>query len=196
MLLPDAAAPPPLQIEAAQAAARDQSRIVDCGGDSWFLHVHAPPPRLLIVGAVHVAQVLAPMAATAGFAVTIIDPRGGFATTARFPGVTLDPRWPDDGVRALAPDAHTAVVTLTHDPKLDDPALDSALRTDAFFLGALGSRKTHARRLERLAALGHGPDEVARIHGPVGLPIGAVTAAEIAVSILAQVITLRRNGRA
>jgi len=196
MLLPDAAAPVDLQTEAARAAARDQSRIVDCAGESWFLHVHAPPPRLLIVGAVHVAQALAPMAATAGFAVTIIDPRRGFATAERFPGVTLDPNWPDDALRALAPDAHTAVVTLTHDPKLDDPALDRALHTDAFFIGALGSRKTHASRLERLAASGHGADEIARVHGPVGLPIGAVTAAEIAVSILAQVIATRRNGRA
>ncbi len=194
--LPDAAAPAALQAEAARAAARDESRIMDCDGESWFLHVHAPPPRLFIVGAVHVAQALAPMAATAGFAVTIIDPRRGYATAERFPEVTIEPRWPDEALRALAPDAHTAVVTLTHDSKLDDPALDLALRTDAFYVGALGSRKTQAARLERLAALGHGADAIARIHGPVGLPIGAVTVAEIAVSILAQLIAVRRNGRA
>jgi xanthine dehydrogenase accessory factor len=193
MLLPDPAAPDAVQAEAAMAAQRDQASIVTCDGADWFLHPHAPAPRLFIVGAVHVAQALAPMAATAGFDVTVIDPRRGFATPERFAGVTLNGQWPDDAVRALAPDSRSAVVTLTHDPKLDDPALDQALRSDAFFIGALGSRKTHAARLQRLAALGHGADATARIRGPVGLPIGAVTAAEIAVSVLAQMIAVRRN---
>jgi xanthine dehydrogenase accessory factor len=196
LLLPNETAPAGLQNAAAGAAARDESRVVVCDGESWFLHVHAPAPRLLIVGAVHVAQALAPMAAAAGFAVTVIDPRSGFATAERFPGIALNPLWPDEAIAALAPDARTAVVTLTHDPKLDDPALHQALHSDAYFIGALGSRKTHAARLERLAERGHAAETLARIHGPVGLPIGAVSAAEIAVSVLAQLIAVRRNGRA
>jgi len=192
-LLPDPSAPPALQEAASQALARDESRTEKIDGESWFLHVHVPPPRLLIVGAVHIAQALAPMAAATGFSVTILDPRTSFATTERFPGVTLAHAWPDEALASLAPDARTAVITLTHDPKLDDPALDRALRTEAFFIGALGSRKTHAARLQRLAALGHTAENLARIRGPVGLPIGAVTAPEIAVSVLAQLVAARRN---
>lgn len=193
LLLPDETAPAALQAEAATALARDRSGMVRTGNETWFLHVHAPPPRLLIVGAVHIAQPLAPAAAATGFAVTVIDPRRRFATTERFPDIALRHDWPDEALVALQPDARTAVIALTHDPKLDDPALDLALRSPAFLIGALGSRKTHAARLQRLAALGHGDAALARIMGPVGLPIGAATAPEIAVSILAQLIAARRG---
>jgi xanthine dehydrogenase accessory factor len=191
-LLPDPAAPSALAQAAAAALAADQSRTVELSGESWFLHVHAPAHRLLIVGAVHIAQALAPMAAIAGLAVTVLDPRRGFATAERFPNVTLHHAWPDEALETLRPDARTAVVTLTHDPKLDDPALDRALRSPAFFIGALGSRKTHAARLDRLAALGHDPASLSRIRGPAGLALGAVTAPEIALSILAELIAVRR----
>jgi xanthine dehydrogenase accessory factor len=174
---------------AAQAAlASDKAGPVEGG---WFVQPHNPPLRMIVVGAVHVAQALAPLAAMMGFDVTIVDPRRAFATTERFEGVTLNHEWPDEAMEALAPDARTAVVTLTHDPKLDDPALDVALRSPAFYIGALGSKRTHAKRLERLAA--HGP-ALERIAAPVGLDIGAVTAPEIALSIIAQVVA-RRRGR-
>jgi len=193
LLLPDPGAPAALAEAAANALRDDQSLTAELDGEKWFLHVQAPPHRLLIVGAVHIAQALAPMAALTGLAVTILDPRRGFASTERFPGVTLHHGWPDEALDALAPDARTAVVTLTHDPKLDDPALDRALRSPAFFIGALGSRKTHAARLERLSALGHHATTLARIRGPVGLPLGAVTAPEIALSVLAELVAARRG---
>jgi xanthine dehydrogenase accessory factor len=192
-LLPHSEAPAALAEAARHALAEDRSRIVQIDGATWFLQVQAPPHRLLIVGAVHIAQTLAPMAAMAGFAVTVIDPRRGFATAERFPGVTLLHDWPDEAMDALLPDTRTAVVTLSHDPKLDDPALDRALRGDALFVGSLGSRKTHAARLERLAALGHGPEALARVRGPVGLPLGAVSAPEIALSVLAELVAVRRG---
>ena len=175
--------------EAARAAlASDKAGPVEGG---WFVQPHNPPLRMIVVGAVHVAQALAPLAAMMGFAVTVVDPRRAFATAERFEGVTLNHDWPDEAMEALAPDARTAVVTLTHDPKLDDPALDVALRSPAFYLGALGSKRTHAKRLERLAP--HGA-ALERIAAPVGLDIGAVTAPEIALSIIAQVVA-RRRGR-
>jgi xanthine dehydrogenase accessory factor len=173
--------------------ARDEAQTVEIDGQTWFVQVEAPPPRLLIVGAVHIAQALAPMAAIAGYAPTIIDPRRGFATQQRFPGIPLILSWPDEALATLAPDSRTALVTLAHDPKLDDPALDSALRTASFFIGALGSRKTHARRLERLAALGHSAETLTRVRGPVGLPIGARTAPEIALSVLAELVAAARG---
>jgi xanthine dehydrogenase accessory factor len=193
VLLPDGAARSGLAEAAALALSEDRSRIAEIGRERWFLHVQAPAHRLVIVGAVHIAQALAPMAVAAGFAVTVVDPRRGFASTERFPGVALVHEWPDEAMDALRPDARTAVVTLTHDPKLDDPALDRALRGEAFFVGSLGSRKTHAARLARLGALGHGEDALARIRGPVGLAIGAVTAPEIAVSVLAEIVAVRRG---
>ncbi len=192
-LLPDPAAPPDLAEAADVALQRDESRAADIGGEIWFLHVHAPPYRLIIVGAVHIAQALAPLAALLSYAVTVVDPRGAFASKDRFPGVALSHLWPDEAIQVVGPDARTAIVTLTHDPKLDDPALDCALRSDAFFIGALGSRKTHAARLSRLAAEGHSPDSLARIRGPVGLAIGAVTAQEIALSIIAEMVAARRG---
>ncbi len=169
------------------ALAHDRSGRIEDGGAALFVQVFNPPARLIVVGAVHIAQPLAPMAALAGYAVTVVDPRGAFATDRRFPGVSLTDDWPDQALAALAPDRRTAVVTLTHDPKLDDPALVAALRSEAFYIGALGSRRTHAARLERLREAGFDDTELARIHGPVGLSIGARSPAEIAVSILAQI---------
>jgi xanthine dehydrogenase accessory factor len=145
------------------------------------------------VGAVHIAQALAPMASLAGYHVTVVDPRRAFATDSRFPDVAMTRDWPDEALAALAPDRRTAVVTLTHDPKLDDPALDVALRGEAFYVAALGSRRTHAGRLERLRALGHGEAALARIHGPAGLEIGAVSPAEIAVSVMAEMTRALRR---
>ncbi len=192
-LLPDPAAPAPLAEAAARALRDDVSGPVILGEENWFLHAYNPPPRLAIVGAVHIAQALAPMAAGLGFGVTVIDPRGAFATSERFPGVTITTAWPDEAMDAFAPDTRSAIVTLTHDPKLDDPALDAALRSQAFYIGALGSRKTHAARLKRLRALGHDEAGLARIHGPVGLDIEAVSAPEIALSILAEIVAVRRG---
>ncbi|MGK2739636.1 XdhC family protein [Tepidicaulis sp. LMO-SS28] len=166
----------------------DKSRVVtDPDGAEWFLNVFNPPLRLILVGAVHIAQPLARMAALAGYDVTVVDPREAFASEDRFPEVNLVNAWPDEALRSLAPDARTAIVTLTHDPKLDDPALHVALKSPCFYIGSLGSRKTHAARLERLAEAGCTRDEMARIHGPVGLSIGARSPAEIAISIMAEI---------
>ena len=170
-----------------EALRRDACLNVEEDGRRWFLQPFNPALRMIVVGAVHIAQPLAAMAARAEYAVTIVDPRAAFATAERFPGVTLSGEWPDTALRALVPDARTAVVTLSHDPKLDDPALAVALRSPAFYVGALGSKKTHAARLARLRQLGLSEVELARIHAPVGLAIGARSPAEIAVSILAQV---------
>jgi xanthine dehydrogenase accessory factor len=192
-LWPDKALPGALA-EAAQAALRDDSaQNVTLDGEAWFVHPHNPPLRMIVVGAVHIAQALVPMAQTTGFAVTVVDPRRAWATADRFPGITLIHEWTDDAMVALAPDSRTAVVTLTHDPKLDDPALDVALKSDAFYIGALGSRRTHAKRVARLAELGHAEAAMGRIRAPVGLNIAAVTAPEIALSILAEVVAARRG---
>jgi xanthine dehydrogenase accessory factor len=171
-----------------EALEADESGMLELGGKRLFLQVQNPPLRLIVIGAVHIAQTLAPMAALAGYSVTIIDPRRAFATDARFPDVKLFGEWPDEAMATMKLDRRTAVVTLTHDPKLDDPALQTALKADVFYIGALGSRKTHAARLGRLKAAGFSDADCARIHGPVGLDIGALSPAEIAVSILAQVI--------
>jgi xanthine dehydrogenase accessory factor len=176
-------------------AAIDRTQIETADAVQSFVHVFRPTPRLIIVGAVHIGQKLAPLARLAEFAVVVVDPREYFATAARFPEIGLALAWPDRGVESLAPDAGTAVVTLTHDPKLDDPALIAALRSKAFYIGALGSRKTHGRRLERLRAEGFGDADLARIHAPVGLPLGAISPGEIAVSIMAEIVAIR-HGRA
>lgn len=186
------------ELEAARTALRDDvsGRLPpEVAGDRQiFLQVFNPPLRLIVVGAVHISQALVPMAQILGYDVAIVDPRPAFATAQRFPGVRLVDEWPDDAMALLKPDRRTAVVTLTHDPKLDDPALRAALASDAYYVGSLGSRRTHARRLERLAAEGVAEADLARIHGPVGLAIGASSPAEIAVSILAQVTeALRRE---
>jgi xanthine dehydrogenase accessory factor len=172
-----------------------RSGVLSPGEDGRLLvQVFAQPLRLLVVGAVHITQVLAPMAALAGWQVTVIDPRGRFASAERFPGLALSPDWPDEALARLAPDARTAVVVLSHDPKLDDPALAAALRSPAFYIGALGSRRNQARRLARLGGEGFAPEALARIRGPVGLAIGAETPAEIAIAILAEITaTLRRS---
>ena len=151
-----------------------------------FLTVHVPPVRLVITGAVHISQALAPVARMLGYDVTIVDPRTAFATPERFPDVKLIPEWPDVALPPLAIDRYTAFVALTHDPKIDDPALLHALARDCFYIGALGSRKTHGRRLERLKAQGASDAGLARIHAPIGLAIGAVSPPEIAVAILGQ----------
>ncbi len=178
-------------------------------GAQWLVHpaqeapagvsaglFEAPPLRLILVGAVHIAQPLATMAALTGFAPIVVDPRQAFSTDARFPGVERSTEWPDKAVTALAPDSRTAVVTLTHDPKLDDPALVAALRSKAFYIGCLGSGKTHASRLQRLKELGFTDAELGRLHGPVGLRIHARSAGEVAVSILAQIIQVLRPEKA
>jgi xanthine dehydrogenase accessory factor len=166
---------------------------VETAAGTVFLHIFNPPLRLIVIGAVHITQPLIRMAALAGYEVSVIDPRRSFATGERFPGVTLMDEWPDDGLEALALDARTAVVTLTHDPKLDDPALEVALRSGVFYIGSLGSRRTHAARLERLTQAGFDKTALARIHGPVGLSIGAKSPAEIAISIMAQITEALRQ---
>ncbi|MDG4650042.1 XdhC family protein [Roseibacterium sp. SDUM158017] len=152
-----------------------------------FVHVHNPPLRMIVVGAVHIAQALLPMARMTGYDVTLVDPRPAFAQDTRFPGERVVEDWPDDALDALGIDARTAVVTLTHDPKLDDPAIGRALRSEAFYLGCLGSTRTHAKRVARLGEAGFADDEIARIHAPVGLDIGARGPGEIAVSIMAEI---------
>lgn len=179
---------------AAESAGRgDKSVSVDIDGEQWFIQQFNPPLRMIIVGAVHIAQALVPMAVIAGYGVTVVDPRRAFASDTRFPDVAVSTQWPDEAMRSLSPDGRTAVVTLTHDPKLDDPALEVALKSDAFYIGCLGSRRTHGARLERLTEVGLGEAGEQRIHGPVGLNIGASSPAEIAVSIMAEVTATLRN---
>ena len=176
-----------------QVVKSDKSRTVEGPDGEWFLNVFNPPLRLILVGAVHIAQPLARMAGDLGYDVAVIDPREAFASEERFPGVYLVRSWPDEAMAALAPDARTAVVTLTHDPKLDDPALQVALKAPCFYIGSLGSKKTHAARLERLTVAGFDEAALSRIHGPVGLAIGARSPAEIAVSILAEMTARLRT---
>jgi xanthine dehydrogenase accessory factor len=152
-----------------------------------FLTVHVPPPRLIAIGAVHISQALAPIARLLGYDVTIVDPRTAFATPERFPDVPLIAEWPDTALPPLGVDRYTAFVALTHDPKVDDPALLHALERDCFYIGALGSKKTHARRVERLKAQGASDADLARIHAPIGLKIGAVSPPEIAVAIMGEI---------
>lgn len=168
-----------------------RSETIEVDGQRIFLNVYVPPARLIIVGAVHIAQSLAPMASLMDFDVTVVDPRRAFATDSRFPGVKVMQEWADEAFEKLGLDVSTAVVTLTHDPKLDDPALEYALKSDVFYIGALGSRKTHAKRKERLAEAGITGEQFVRVHGPVGLNIGARSPAEIAISILGQIIEVR-----
>jgi xanthine dehydrogenase accessory factor len=159
-----------------------------------FVQVFDPPRRCFVVGAVHIAQPLVPMLIATDYKPIVIDPRGAWATEARFPGVELSTEWPDEAFERYKPDRASAIVTLTHDPKIDDPALVAALRSDAFYVGALGSKRNHARRLARLAAEhGFGENELSRIHGPIGLNIGAVSQAEIAISILGEMTAVLRQ---
>ncbi|HQU67241.1 MAG TPA: XdhC family protein [Albidovulum sp.] len=174
---------------------RDRFRADKSGIDeSLFVAIHNPPLRMIIVGAVHIAQPLVGMARSCGYDPLLIDPREAFGSEARFAGEVISHDWPDEAMAALGLDARTAVVTLTHDPKLDDPAIQSALRSDCFYLGCLGSSRTHAKRLTRLEEAGFTDAEIARIHAPVGLDIGAKSPAEIAVSIMAEVTQVLRRG--
>jgi xanthine dehydrogenase accessory factor len=158
-----------------------------------FLNIFNPGLRLFVVGAVHIAQNLVPIAASAGYEVTVIDPRRSFGSEFRFPNVTLDNRWPDEALTEAKPDRRSAIVTLTHDAKLDDQALQHALRSDAFYIGALGSNRTHSKRQQRLEKSGFTTTDFERIHGPVGLDIGAKSPAEIAISIIAQMTAVLRQ---
>jgi xanthine dehydrogenase accessory factor len=161
--------------------------------DGRFIAIHNPPLRLIVVGAVHIAQPLLQIARTCGYAPTLIDPRAAFGSADRFPGEVILDDWPDEALATLAPDARTAIVTLTHDPKLDDPAIRYALTSPAFYLGCLGSSRTHAKRVDRLVAAGFTPEQIAKIHAPVGLDIKAKTPAEIAVSVMAQITSVLRT---
>ena len=177
--------------EAAMRA--DKPSTVETGAGQVFLNVFNPPLRMLIVGAVHIAQFLAPMAQMTGYQVALIDPRTAWATPERFPGIRIIDEWPDDAMKELKPDHRTAVVTLTHDPKLDDPALQAVLNGDAFYIGSLGSTRTHAKRVDRLKAAGFSDEAIGRIQAPVGLNIGAKSPAEIAVSVMGQVTAALRG---
>lgn len=179
--------------EVAHAFRSGKSGTVAAGGANWFLNVHLPPPRIVVIGAVHISQALAPMAALAGFDLEIIDPRTAFATQERFGGTALFAEWPEDVLKRRPLDAWTALAAVTHDPKIDDFPLKAALEAGCFYVGALGSRKTHAKRLERLAEQGVAPSLLERIHAPIGLPIGAASPAEIAVATLAEIIKALRQ---
>ena len=194
--VPPEGAPRLVGWDEADAALRERMRADRSGmaEDGSFVAVHNPPLRLLVVGAVHIAQSLLPMARLAGYDPVLVDPREAFASAARFPGQTILHDWPDAALAALGPDARTAVVTLTHDPKLDDPAIMAALGSEAFYIGCLGSTRTHAKRVERLRAAGVGDAALARLHAPGGLDIGAATPAEIAVSVLAEIVARLRRG--
>ena len=169
-----------------------KSGMIEVDGKKTFITVHAPTAKLLIVGAVHISQALAPMARALDYDVTVVDPRTAFASPERFPDVPVIAEWPDVALPPLNVDHYTAFVALTHDPKIDDPALMHALERNCFYIGALGSRKTHGRRLERLKQQGASDAALARIHAPIGLDIGAVSPAEIAVAIIAQITARRR----
>jgi xanthine dehydrogenase accessory factor len=177
----------------AEAFAHDRSTTVVVDGRDLFLNVFNPPLRLVIIGAVHVAQPLSALAQISGYDVTIVDPRRAWSDPARFPGIRVLNTWPDDALKTLELDHRTAVATLTHDPKIDDPALHVALRTPVFYVGSLGSRRTHAKRLKRLHEAGFSNAETDRINAPVGLDIGARTHAEIALSVMAEVVAAQRG---
>ncbi|KPH75498.1 XdhC family protein [Bosea vaviloviae] len=172
-----------------------KSAMVEVDGKPIFLTVQAPHPRVVVTGAVHISQAMAPMTKLLDLDMIVIDPRTAFATPERFPDVTLLTQWPDEAIATLGLDAYTAFVALTHDPKIDDPGLEAALRSECFYVGALGSRKTHGRRVERLAAAGFDATAAARIHAPIGLDIGAVSPAEIALAILGEIVSTLRGPR-
>jgi xanthine dehydrogenase accessory factor len=177
----------PLRAELSRQLRMGKSGMVEVDGNKLFLNVYAPTARLVIVGAVHISQALAPIAQALGYDVTIVDPRTAFASPERFPDVPLVAEWPDVALPPLNVDHYTAFVAVTHDPKIDDPALLHAFERNCFYIGALGSRKTHGKRAERLRAQGAKETDIARIHAPIGLPIGAVSPSEIAVAIMAEI---------
>lgn len=178
------------------AAVLDEAFRFDQSGthEGQFVAIQNPPLHLVIIGAVHIAQAVIPIAQQAGYHITVIDPRGAFATGARFPGIDLRVEWPDEVLPQLSLDPRTAMLALTHDPKIDDPALMAALNADLFYIGALGSKKTQASRVARLKDKGFGDERIARIHGPIGLAIGAKGAPEIAISIMAEMTRVLRLG--
>src|SRR3954467_8207134 len=188
----DKIASDPLKDVLAARLRSGKSGIEETSEGTVFLTVHVPPTRLLITGAVHISQALAPIAALLGYDVTIVDPRTAFATPERFPNVKVIAEWPDTALPPLGVDRYTAFVALTHEPKVDDPALLHALERDCFYIGALGSRKTHGRRLERLKGQGASDAALARIHAPIGLPIGAISPPEIAVAIMGEITSRLR----
>ena len=187
------ASPPPIAQAIGQALADDRSQTVEIDGRRLFLHVFNTPLRLIVIGAVHIAEPLARYATIAGYDVALIDPRRAFADRERFAGVTIIDAWPDEALVDLKPDRRTAMVTLTHDPKIDDPALHVALRAPVLYIGSLGSKRTHAKRVERLREAGFSDDEIGRIHAPVGLDIGAKSPQEIALSIMAEITAVRHE---
>jgi xanthine dehydrogenase accessory factor len=177
----------PLRADLAKQLRMGKSGMIEAAGKRLFLNVYAPTARLVIIGAVHISQALVPIAQSLGYDVTVVDPRTAFASPERFPNVPLIAEWPDEALPPLNIDRYTAFVALTHDPKIDDPALLHAFQRDCFYIGALGSRKTHGKRGERLKVLGATDADVGRIHAPIGLSIGAVSPSEIAVSIMAEI---------
>jgi len=186
----------PVVIDTARAALDVAgARVIEAAGERYLVQTFAPAARMLIVGAVHISQALIPMARQVGYEIVLVDPRSGFANAERFPGIEIDNRWPQEAMPDIQIDAHTAVVALSHDPKIDEPALQAAMDSNAFYIGALGSKGNHAKRLLRLAERGYSEEQLARIHGPIGLPLGGRSPAEIAVSILAQVIQSRHQPR-
>lgn len=182
-----------LEEQLREALRTDKARTAKTDRGEVFINVFNPPLRMLMVGAVHISQALIPFAERAGYDVTVIDPRTAFATSERFGGVRLIAEWPDEVIPKLGLDRRTAVILLTHDPKIDDPALMLALRSDAFYIGALGSTRTHAKRIERMQAEGFDDAALARLHAPIGLDIGAVGPVEIALSIMAEVTSVLRG---
>lgn len=195
LVTPDAAAHDPLAAELAEAFRTGRSGAVETPAGKAFINVHVPPVKLVIIGAVHISQALAEIARIAGLDGVIVDPRTAFATPERFPNTRVIAEWPDAALPPLKLDHYTAFVALTHDPKIDDPAILHALSKGCFYIGALGSRKTHAKRLERLASAGVVDAALEAIHAPIGLDIGAVSPAEIAVSILGEIIATMREKR-
>jgi xanthine dehydrogenase accessory factor len=172
----------------------DRSGVHKVPEGEFFVHIHNPPLRLIVIGAVHIAQAVIPIAKATGYDVVVIDPRGAFATGARFPDIALHAEWPDEILPALGLDQRTAMLALTHDPKIDDPSLNLALKSKIFYIGALGSKKTQAARAQRLAAAGFSEADIARIHGPIGINIGAQGAPEIAIAIMAELTRALRLG--
>jgi xanthine dehydrogenase accessory factor len=184
----------PVVIDAARKALdADGARTIEADDERYLVQTLASKPRMLIVGAAHIAQSLIPMAMQVGYEIVLIDPRTAFANPERFPGIRIDNRWPIEAMSDLELDARTAIVALSHDPKIDEPALQSAMDSNVFYIGVLGSKVNHAKRLERLAAAGYSQEQLSRVHGPIGLPLGGRSPAEIAVAILAQVIQARHQ---
>jgi xanthine dehydrogenase accessory factor len=193
VVLEGEAASGPLDDEIAKTFRSGKAGTVEVEGRSLFLNVHLPPPRIVVIGAVHISQALARLAPVAGYDLTIIDPRTAFATEERFEGVELIADWPEDVLKDRPLDAYTALAAVTHDPKIDDFPLSEALRVGCFYVGALGSRKTHAKRMERLKEMGRTDNEIGRIAAPIGLDIGAASPAEIALATLAQIVQAFRR---